>query len=87
MNEEYNLVQRLRIRKPLESTTNTKIEIIILHKYTNKTNGRHLITIKALGANDNDEGNLALIGKAAENIAMIYSNDALFEILVNLLGR
>lgn len=87
MNEEYNLVQRLRIRKPLESTINTKIEIIVLHKYTNKTNGRHLITIKALGANDNDEGNLALIGKAAENIAMIYSNDALFEILVNLLGR
>ncbi len=87
MNEEYNLVQRLRLRKPMESTINTKIEVIILHKYTNKANGRHLITIKAVGANDNDEGNLALIGRAAENIAMIYSNDALFEILVNLLGR
>lgn len=86
MNEEYNLVQRLRLRKPMESTINTKIEVIILHKYTNKANGRHLITIKAVGANDNDEGNLALIGRAAENIAMIYSNDALFEILVNLLG-
>ncbi|MBK7366089.1 MAG: hypothetical protein IPI97_14315 [Nitrosomonas sp.] len=87
MNEEYNLVQRLRLRKPMESTINTKIEVIILHKYTNKKNGRHLITIKAVGANDNDEGNLALIGRAAENIEMIYSNDALFEILVNLLGR
>lgn len=86
MNEQYRLLSRLILNKPVGFTIETNIDRIELRTYQNSKKDSVLL-LKTLDATHVTIHDLALIGEIVNALAMIHSSNQKFEVIIKYLNR
>ena len=86
MNEQYRLISRLILNKPVGVTIETNIDRIELRTYQNSKKDNVLL-LKTLDATHITVHDLALIGEIVNALSMIHSVNQKFEVIIKYLNR